>query len=157
MLFPLWSLLSSNDFNDTVSHFPRLHQAVGMCYPSPPHVIASCPRLLIHDLHSVVSGCSHGGPCGLMKASHWASHQHTCGHRRGFHGAPALSSSTRLGDKGLAHGRCLAKYVEWVIRMLLLPGHLCRWVLGTCSISALLSFPPPQPLPLKWKIKIKTK
>lgn len=146
MLFPLWSSLSNNDFNDAVNHFPRLHQAMGICSSKSPNVLPPPvnPWLALSCFweSSWWPMWPHESfPLGFPPAHLWAW--------QAFHGASALSSCTRLGDKGPAHGRCLAKYVEWVIRMLLWPGHLCIWSLRTCSISALLSFPSPQPFPLK--------
>ena len=42
---------------------------------------------------------------------------------------------------GLAHGRCLARNAEQVIRMPVLPGHFHAWALEACSISAWLPSP----------------
>lgn len=60
MLFPFDHHHQTNDFNGTVSHFPRPHQGVLIngehVTPNTPNVIAFCPYLLIHDIRSIISG-----------------------------------------------------------------------------------------------------
>lgn len=105
--------------------------------PDPPNVTASCSHLLMDDFSSVLSVYPHGGPCGLMEASHWPSHQwaHFHWHCRGLQGhtlSPLPKSANqphKLGDKGIC--RCLARNIGQVLRVQLLPGHFFTWALGT--------------------------
>ena len=150
----LYPFISDNAFKGVLSYFPRPHQSVGLsegtCYSNPLNVIVSCPYSSTASTQLFLMFPWY--PMWTHESFHWPSHEHICDHHQGPHGAPALSSPSRLWDKGLACGRCLAGDAEEAIWMLILPDYFCTWASGTCSISAWLPFPF-QPFLQKWKWK----
>ena len=66
----LYPFISDNAFKGVLSYFPRPHQSVGLsegtCYSNPQMSLSLAPTLPQLPLNYF--WCSHGIPCGLMKA-----------------------------------------------------------------------------------------